>query len=217
MPETRSTMLELGTTLPSFSLPNIDGRTVTPDDFGGSKGLLVAFWCGHCPYVRHIRAEFARLAQDFQQLGGSVVAINSNDVAAVPEDGPDGMVKEAREVGYTFPYLFDGTQEGGESLSRGVHAGSVSLRRRTAAGLSGAIRRQPAEQPGSSDREGSQGCSGRAARWERRAKRATAKHGLQHQVEGRRGARLLQPLMLGRARRPPQASRSPWCYRRPSS
>ena len=111
MPETRSTMLELGTTLPSFSLPNIDGRTVTPDDFGGSKGLLVAFWCGHCPYVRHIRAEFARLAQDFQQLGGSVVAINSNDVAAVPEDGPDGMVKEAREVGYTFPYLFDGTQE----------------------------------------------------------------------------------------------------------
>ena len=111
MAETRSTMLELGTALPSFRLQDIDGRTVTSDDFARSKGLLVAFWCAHCPYVRHIRAEFARFAQDFQQRGGAVVAINSNDVAASPADGPDGMRQEAREVGYTFPYLFDGTQD----------------------------------------------------------------------------------------------------------
>ena len=69
MAETRSTMLELGTTLPSFRLQDIDGRAVTSDDFARSKGLLVAFWCAHCHYVRHIRAEFARFTQDFQRRG----------------------------------------------------------------------------------------------------------------------------------------------------
>ena len=110
MAETPSTMLELGTTLPSFRLQGINGKTVTSDDFARSRGLLVAFLCPHCPFVRHIRSQFSRLAQDFQQRGGAVVAINSNDVAAVPEDGPDGMTQEVREVGYTFPYLFDETQ-----------------------------------------------------------------------------------------------------------
>ncbi len=103
-------MLELGTTLPAFRLQDTTGKTVRSDDFARSQGLLVAFWCAHCPYVRHIRTEFARLAQDFQQRGLAVVVINSNDVATVPEDGPDGMTQEAREVGYTFPYLFDETQ-----------------------------------------------------------------------------------------------------------
>ena len=110
MAETPSTMLELGTTLPAFCLQDTTGRTVASDDFSRSQGLLVAFWCAHCPYVRHIRAEFSRLAQGFQRQGLAVVAINSNDVAAAPEDGPDGMTQEAREVGYTFPYLFDETQ-----------------------------------------------------------------------------------------------------------
>lgn len=110
MAETPSTMLELGTTLPAFCLQDTTGRPVTSDDFARSQGLLVAFWCAHCPYVRHIRAEFARLAQDFQRQELAVVAINSNDVAAAPGDGPDGMTQEAREVGYTFPYLFDETQ-----------------------------------------------------------------------------------------------------------
>ena len=103
-------MLELGTALPSFHLQDLNGRTVTSDDFARSQGLLVAFWCPHCPYVRHVRAEFSRFAKDVQQRGVAVVAINSNDVAAVPEDGPDGMTQEAREVGYTFPYLVDETQ-----------------------------------------------------------------------------------------------------------
>ena len=110
MAETSSTMSELGTTLPSFRLPDINGRTVTSDDFASSQGVLVAFLCPHCPYVRHIRAEFARFARDVQQRGVAVVAINSNDVAAFPDDSPEGMAQEAREVGYTFPYLFDETQ-----------------------------------------------------------------------------------------------------------
>lgn len=111
MAATPSTMLELGTPLPSFRLPDFDGKTVTADDFAGAKGLLVAFFCPHCPFVRHIRVEFVRLARDFQPRGLAVVAMNSNDVAAIPADGPDGMRQEALEVGYTFPYLFDETQE----------------------------------------------------------------------------------------------------------
>jgi peroxiredoxin len=107
---TPSTMIGLGTALPPFSLPDLNGKTVSSRDFATSKGLLVAFICPHCPYVRHIRSEFARVAQDLQRRGVAVVGINSNDVATVPEDGPEGMRQEVREAGYTFPYLFDESQ-----------------------------------------------------------------------------------------------------------
>lgn len=104
-------MLDLGTALPPFRLRDLNGKAVTSNDFGASKGLLVAFICPHCPFVRHIRGEFARQARDFQQRGISVLAINSNDVDAFPDDSQEGMRKEAQEVGYTFPYLFDDSQE----------------------------------------------------------------------------------------------------------
>jgi peroxiredoxin len=111
MAATPSTMLDLGTTLPAFRLRDINGRAVTSNDFGASKGLLVAFICPHCPYVRHVRGEFSRLASDVQKRGLSVIAINSNDVTAFPDDSPEGMRKEAAEVGYTFPYLVDDMQD----------------------------------------------------------------------------------------------------------
>lgn len=104
-------MLELGTALPPFRLRDLEGKAVTSHDFGKARGLLVAFICPHCPFVRHIRAEFARAAKEFQARGLAVIAINANDVATFPEDDPKGMRQEAQEVGYTFPYLFDETQE----------------------------------------------------------------------------------------------------------
>ena len=104
-------MLDLGTTVPAFTLPDFDGRVVSDTDFRAAQGLLVAFICGHCPFVKHIRQEFARFAKEYEARGLAVVAIASNDVTAFPEDGPDGMREEAREVGYSFPYLFDGTQQ----------------------------------------------------------------------------------------------------------
>jgi len=110
MPETPSTMLDLGTALPSFALQDLDGRTVSDADFKGAQGLLVAFICNHCPFVRHIRQEFARFAKEYGAKGLKVVAIASNDVKEFPEDGPEGMKQEAAEVGYTFPYLFDEKQ-----------------------------------------------------------------------------------------------------------
>jgi peroxiredoxin len=116
MAATPSTMLDLGTTLPAFRLRDINGKAVTSNDFGASRGLLVAFICPHCPYVRHVRGEFARLARDVQQHGISVIAINSNDATEFPDDSPEGMRQEAREIGYTFPYLVDDTQEVAKSF-----------------------------------------------------------------------------------------------------
>ena len=111
MPETPSTMLDLATTLPSFTLPDFNGRTVSDTDFKGSRALLVAFICKHCPFVKHIRAEFARFAKEYEAKGLKVVAIASNDTKEFPEDGPEGMKQEAAEAGYTFPYLFDEKQQ----------------------------------------------------------------------------------------------------------
>jgi peroxiredoxin len=110
MPETPSTMLDLGTATPSFSLPDFNGRIVSDADFKGSKALLVAFICKHCPFVRHIRQEFSRFAKEYQAKGLGIVAITSNDTTEFPEDGPAGMKEEAAEAGYTFPYLFDEKQ-----------------------------------------------------------------------------------------------------------
>jgi len=110
MPETPSTMLDLGTALPSFTLPDFNGRTLSDADFKGAQGLLVAFICKHCPFVKHIRQEFVRFANEYAAKGLKVVAIASNDVKEFPEDGPEGMKQEAAEAGYAFPYLFDEKQ-----------------------------------------------------------------------------------------------------------
>lgn len=111
MVKTLSTMLPLGTTAPDFSLINVDGRTVSRDDFQGAKGLLVMFICNHCPFVKHIAHELAALGNQYQQRGVGVVAISSNDVSSHPEDSPEQMVHEAESRGYAFPYLYDETQE----------------------------------------------------------------------------------------------------------
>jgi peroxiredoxin len=111
MAATESTMLALGTPLPVFSLVDFEGKPVTSADFKNTNGLVVAFICNHCPFVRHVRIEFAKFAREYQAKGIAVVAIASNDVQAFPQDGPDGMRSEAREAGYTFPYLLDETQK----------------------------------------------------------------------------------------------------------
>jgi|SoiMethySBSTD1v2_1073268.scaffolds.fasta_scaffold00446_3 peroxiredoxin len=116
MTATPSTMLALGTPLPPFRLPDFDGRLVSPDDVRDAPALLVAFICRHCPFVRHIRSEFARMTREYQARGLAVIAINSNDVDEFPDDSPGGMRLEAREAGYTFPYLFDESQDVAKSF-----------------------------------------------------------------------------------------------------
>jgi len=109
---TPSTMLELGTPAPDFNLPEpATGKTVSLADCQGAPGLLVMFICNHCPYVKHIRQALAEFAREYQPRGLKIVAINSNDVESHPDDSPAQMVKEVEAVGYTFPYLYDETQQ----------------------------------------------------------------------------------------------------------
>jgi peroxiredoxin len=108
---TPSTMLPLGTQAPGFRLRDTDGRIVTLDDFTDAPALLVVFLCNHCPYVQHIRDHLAALVKDYQGKGVSTVGINSNDAVNYPDDGPEMMVREKAALGYTFPYLYDETQE----------------------------------------------------------------------------------------------------------
>ncbi|HSJ23542.1 MAG TPA: thioredoxin family protein [Longimicrobiales bacterium] len=111
MARTPSTMLELGTPAPDFTLPDTDGGTVSLDDYADAPALLVMFLCNHCPFVKHVRDELARLGRDYGSRGVAIVAISSNDPAAYPDDSPERMREEKRDAGYTFPYLFDGTQQ----------------------------------------------------------------------------------------------------------
>ncbi len=111
MARTESAMTPLGTKAPEFSLPNVDGRQVSLADFADSPALLVVFMCNHCPYVKHVAEGLAKLAREYQRRGVAVVGINSNDVANYPDDSPAKMAEEVRVRGYTFPYLYDETQE----------------------------------------------------------------------------------------------------------
>ncbi len=111
MVKTASTMLPLGTKAPDFSLPNVDGTTVSLSDFAEKPALLVIFMCNHCPFVIHLRNELAKFATEYQEKGVAVVGVNSNDVAGYPDDSPQKMAEEAQTAGYTFPYLYDETQD----------------------------------------------------------------------------------------------------------
>jgi len=111
MAETPSTMLPLGTKAPHFRLPDAQGKWVSLDDFHDAPAFLVVFMCNHCPYVKHIRSHFAELAREYQAQGVGVVAINSNDFESYPDDRPEKMAEEIKQVGYTFPYLYDESQE----------------------------------------------------------------------------------------------------------
>ncbi len=111
MVKTASTMLPLGSTLPKFSLNNVvDGKQVSSTELAHGP-LVVAFICNHCPFVIHIRNEFAKFANAYREQGLQIVAVSSNDVGNYPQDGPDKMKEEAKNFGYSFPYLFDESQQ----------------------------------------------------------------------------------------------------------
>ena len=103
--------LPLGAEAPDFRLPDTEGRWVSLGDFTGAPAYLVMFICNHCPYVKHIREQLARLCREYQQRGVAIVGINSNDAQQYPDDSPEQMKEEVRRAGYTFPYLYDETQD----------------------------------------------------------------------------------------------------------
>jgi len=108
MAAVESQMLELGTIAPPFSLPDYDGEYHALAE--GEDAYLVMFICNHCPFVKHVREELARIGSDYAQRGVAIFAINSNDVENYPGDNPEQMKREAEAWGYTFPYLLDEDQ-----------------------------------------------------------------------------------------------------------
>jgi len=111
MPLTASNEIAIGTRAPGFLLPDADGRIYSLDDFRGATALLIAFVSNRCPYVIHIREAFAAYARDYAKKGVRVVAINSNDAKAYPEEATSALREEALRYGYEFPYLKDETQD----------------------------------------------------------------------------------------------------------
>ena len=111
MAEQSTMKMALGTPAPNFSLTDTDANTITTSAAAGPRGLLVAFICNHCPYVKHVQHALAQVVAEFQALGVGAVGISSNDVETHPEDGPEMMAKEKADVGYSFPYVYDETQE----------------------------------------------------------------------------------------------------------
>jgi len=113
MAYTESNMLPLGTLAPAFSLAEpATGQMLSFDDVSaGAKATVVMFLCNHCPYVLYINPEIVNVVNEYGPEGVAFVGINSNDADSYPDDAPEKMGPHADEVGYTFPYLFDATQE----------------------------------------------------------------------------------------------------------
>jgi thiol-disulfide isomerase/thioredoxin len=116
MPPVESNLVPLGSLAPDFDLPDYSGltdlgRRLSLGDFADSPVLVVMFICNHCPFVHHVLPEISRLGRDLAGKGFAVVAINPNDVERYPDDRPEKMTELAREHGFTFPYLFDESQE----------------------------------------------------------------------------------------------------------
>jgi len=110
MARTPSTMLDLGTAAPHFSLLEpATGNTISIDDYAGIP-LLIVFMCNHCPYVIHLRDELVQFTKEYRDKGLITIAINANDVANYPDDSPEKMAHDVEQFNYSFPYLFDESQ-----------------------------------------------------------------------------------------------------------
>ena len=106
-----STMLALGTPMPSFALPDVRSQEIiNPETFQNKSVLLVMFICRHCPYVVHVQEELTKLARDYQEKDLGILGISSNDVTGYPADAPPRLKEMAEQLGWQFPYCFDETQ-----------------------------------------------------------------------------------------------------------
>jgi len=112
MARTASTMLPLGTKAPDFQLLDVvSGKTISLDTFAAKKGLLVMFICRHCPFVKHVQGELAKIGRDYAPKDLGIVAISANDAENYPDDAPDSLKEMAEQLGFNFPLCYDQTQE----------------------------------------------------------------------------------------------------------
>ena len=112
MARTYSNIFRKGASAPYFTLPDvISGKILSLSDVRGEKGTVISFICNHCAFVLHINEELVRLGNEYKVKGIGFAAISSNDVEKYPQDAPDLMKAQAEKLGYSFPYLYDETQE----------------------------------------------------------------------------------------------------------
>lgn len=186
-----SRMLPLGTPALPFALPDtVTGRTVSLGDFAGSPLLLVAFICNHCPFVKYILDGFVAFAREFGTRGLAVVAISPNDIVSQPDDAPGEMARIARLKGFTFPYLYDESQEVAKAYQAVCTPDFFLFNRDRRLAYRGQF---DASRPGSDsgDRRRPAGCLRCTAQRQTADARADAQHRLQqHQMERRTGAGL---------------------------
>jgi len=102
---------DFGWPAPDFELPGIDGRRYRLSELKGSNGTLVMFICNHCPYVKAVADRIARDCAELAAHGVASIAVMSNDVSAYPADAPDKMKIFAEQHEFTFPYVYDESQE----------------------------------------------------------------------------------------------------------
>jgi peroxiredoxin len=118
MAKTLSTMIALGTPAPDFNLKDVvSGGMVSLSSFSEDKAFLAMFICRHCPFVKHVQQELARIGNDYRRKGLGIVAISSNDIQSHPEDAPEHLKEMATELGFNFPFVFDETQEVAKAYS----------------------------------------------------------------------------------------------------
>jgi len=116
---TPSTMIELGTRAPDFSLSDVcTGETIRLRDFEGRQGLLIIFMCAHCPYVKLVETELAQMGADYKNKSLGIVGICSNDAEKYPDDAPEKLGEQAENLHLTFPYCYDESQ----SIATAYHA-----------------------------------------------------------------------------------------------
>ena len=107
---TYSSMLPLGTKLIAFELTNaVSEKNFSSEELEILKPSLIMFICNHCPYVIHYHSEIQKIYKDYKDQA-NIVAISSNDIENYPQDGPENMQDLWKELGLSFPYLYDETQ-----------------------------------------------------------------------------------------------------------
>ncbi len=112
MARTESTMLELGSPAPDFSLAEVEtGENISLSYFEGKQALLVMFICRHCPFVKHIEQELAAIGNDYADKSLGIVAISSNDADNYPDDKPESLLEMKYQLGFKFPYCHDESQK----------------------------------------------------------------------------------------------------------
>jgi peroxiredoxin len=115
---TKSQMLKLGTKAPDFEIKDVvSGKKYSLDDFKDKKAFLVMFICRHCPFVKHVEKEIAKIGRDYKGKGVGIVAISANDVETHPQDAPENLKQQAESLGFNFPYLYDETQDVAKSYT----------------------------------------------------------------------------------------------------